>query len=204
MADTPFPDFLHALLRGDAQAAAEWERRYAPYLRRLASRRLTTSGLRPAADSVDLCQVVLLKVLAALQAGRYLNVPTAEEFRRLLTRIAQNALNDLQRNESRGRRGSAAAGERSPVQGGMDPLDPGSSPSQHVAREEMVRRFYDGLGPEMRQVHDWRRAGWTWGQIGKALGKGANAIRMAYRRERAEAARRLGLAESEDDGGPKQ
>jgi DNA-directed RNA polymerase specialized sigma24 family protein len=146
--------------------------------------------------------VVLLKVLAALQAGRYLDVQTAEDFRKLLTRIAHNALHDLQRKEGRGRRGSASAGARTPGQEGMDVLDPGSSPSQHVAREEMVRRFYDGLGPEMRQVHDWRRAGWTWGQIGKALGKGANAIRMGYRRERAEAARRLGLAESEDNGGP--
>jgi DNA-directed RNA polymerase specialized sigma24 family protein len=202
MTDTPFPEFLHALRRGESQAAAEWERRFVPYLRRLASRRLTTSGLRPASDSVDLCQVVLLKVLVALQAGRYLDVQTAEDFRKLLTRIAQNALHDVQSKEGRARGARAAGGTRLPRPQDMDAIDPGSSPSQHVAREELVRRFCDGLTPELRRVRDWRRAGWTWGQIGQALGKAANTVRIRYRRECNRAAQELGLGESEDLGGP--
>jgi DNA-directed RNA polymerase specialized sigma24 family protein len=202
MADTPFPEFLHALRRGDAQAAAEWERRYTPYLRQMARRQLATSGLRPASDSVDLCQSVLLKVLVALQAGRYLDVQTPEEFRQLLTRIAENAFYDLHRKHRRHRPGRAAPAAKPPGPSGWDVVDPGSSPSQHVAHQEAVSRFREGLPPELRPVYDWRQAGWTWGQIGQALGEAANTIRIRYWRAHHRVAKELGLAESEASGGP--
>jgi RNA polymerase sigma factor (sigma-70 family) len=202
VAETPFPEFLHALLRGDAQAAAEWKRHYAPHLRRLARRRLMASGPRSASDSVDLPQLVWIKVITALRASRYLDVQSPEAFRQLLTRIANNALTDLMRKEGRARPQRPAADAKPPDQAVRDTPDPGSSPSQHVAREEAVSRFRDRLPAELRQVYHWRQQGWTWDRIGKAVGEAANTLRIRYRREHRRITRALGLAESKEDGGP--
>jgi RNA polymerase sigma factor (sigma-70 family) len=193
MDDTEFAAFLAALRRGDAQAGETLDRVYSPILRRVIRPWLASNQLRPASDTADLCQAVLWKIIVCLREGRYPDVQTHAHLRNLLCRMARNAFYDLHRKEQRGKRGDGAPGPTLPGPEETNLADSASSPSQHVAREELIAQFRQRLSEQARQVHDWREAGWGWAQIGAALGQPANTVRIRFNRECQRAARALGL-----------
>jgi DNA-directed RNA polymerase specialized sigma24 family protein len=202
MVQAPFAEFLQAFLRDEPRAITEWQCAYSPYLHRLVGRQLRERGLHYLSEPSDLCQLVVLKVLEALLQGRYLELQTPEHFRRLLTRIALNAVEDIGRKERRTARLAVEAVDGLRGVGVQDLTDPGTSPSQYVSRMELIGLFRDRLPANLRLVHTWRRQGWTWARIGAALGQTGSAIRVRYRRECARVAEELDLGESEGNPGP--
>ena len=183
-----FPKFFRALCQGEPRAAEELDRRYRPFLCQVIRPWLADARLRYAADSIDLCQVVMVKFLESLKRGRYHELETSQELEKLLSHIAKNAFIDLHRHERRG--GSPAPAHETP-----EPADSASSPSQHVAREELEQLVQDRLSPQARQVHAWLAGGRSWSQIGAALNLAPNTARIRYRREHERVTRELGLEE---------
>jgi DNA-directed RNA polymerase specialized sigma24 family protein len=188
MDHSDFAGFLAALRRRDAQAGDELDRLYRPFLCTVIHPWPADPKLRRAADSIDLCQTVLLKFLGALEAGRFPELHTPEHLRRILAHIAKNTFRDLVRHERHPCRPANLVDEQAACT-----ADPVSTPSQHVAREELVRLFLEQLSKECQAIHAWRASGWTWAQIGAQLDQAPNTVRIRYERECDRVGQALGL-----------
>jgi DNA-directed RNA polymerase specialized sigma24 family protein len=188
-----FSDFLQALRDGDSQAAERLDQLYGPWLCQLSRPWLASSGLRQASDSSDLCQLVFLKFFTALRTGRYLEMRTPIDLERILSHIAKNSFRDLWRKEHLARRQDRLPPPRLPSDENDDLTERGSSPSQHVAREELVQLFLDRLSGATRQIYQWRNSGWDWARIGAELAQPPNTVRIRFERDCKRVARELGL-----------
>jgi DNA-directed RNA polymerase specialized sigma24 family protein len=193
MVTTPFQDFMSALLDGEPQALADLDRLYSPYLCQLIRPWLAEAGLQHVADASDVCQTVLWKWLICLRAGRYQALQMHEHLQKVLYRMARNEVHDLGRRERHARRDQPAAAIR-PLGGEEQGLaDSASSPSQHVAREELERQFLGRLSKETRHIHARRAQGWTWPQIAAEVGGFPNTVRVRFDREIERVVRTMGL-----------
>jgi DNA-directed RNA polymerase specialized sigma24 family protein len=147
--------------------------------------------LQAASDSIDICQTVLMKFLATMYSGRYPDLGTEVELRRILGHIAKNVFRDLWRKERsahlRGLVPNPAANQTQNV------ADSCSSPSQHVAQKEFVILFLDRLSDRSRLIHTWRISGWDWARIGAELGQPPNTARIRFERECKRVAKEMGL-----------
>jgi RNA polymerase sigma factor (sigma-70 family) len=190
MDSADFATFLAALRRSDPAAGEQLDRLYRPFLCAVIHPWLADPKLRRAADSADLCQTVLMKFLAAVEAGRYPDLQTADQLRRILAHMAKNVFRDLRRRERHARRPAPL-----PHDDVLNLVDPASSPSKHVAREELEQQFLARLSERSRRIRSWRASGWHWAQIGAELGQAANTVRIRYERECQRIAQELGLAE---------
>jgi DNA-directed RNA polymerase specialized sigma24 family protein len=188
-----FSKLLAALARGESGAVAELDQQYRPYLCQLIRRWLEASPVGRIADSTDICQVVVCKLLTSLAEGRYQDLRNHGELKRLLSHMAKNAFRDLWRQERR-RLGDEGFGQdKSPQAVPEQLMDSGSSPSQHASREELEKLFCSRLSAQARQIRGWREAGWDWPAIGAALQQASNTVRIRYHRECERVAQSLGL-----------
>jgi DNA-directed RNA polymerase specialized sigma24 family protein len=193
MDSAEFTTFLAALRRRDPDAGERLDHLYRPFLCEVIHPWLADPRLRRAADSVDLCQTVLLKFLAAVEAGRYPNLHADDHLRRILAHMAKNAFRDLRRRERHPGHPAHLPGEDA-----LNVAEGASTPSQHAAREELEELFLARLSEHSRRIRSWRASGWPWAEIGAALGQAANTVRIRYERECQRVAQELGLAERDD------
>jgi DNA-directed RNA polymerase specialized sigma24 family protein len=193
MESAEFASFLAALRQRDRDAGEQLDRLYRPFLCKVIHPWLADPKMRRAADSVDLCQTVLLKFLAAVEAGRYPDLQADEHLRRILAHIAKNAFRDLRRHARHPVHPTPL-----PRDGALDVADGASTPSQHVARKELEQLFLARLSERSRRIRSWRSSGWQWAEIGAALGQAANTVRIRYERECQRVAAELGLAEGHE------
>jgi RNA polymerase sigma-70 factor (ECF subfamily) len=188
--ETPFQILLSRVRSGDQQAAMELVRRYEPALRRTIRARLRDRQLRRLLDSTDICQSVLFDLFGQLTTGQYA-VSTPEELLKLLAVMARNHLiNQALHQQARRRdhrRLAADPVEEWPV------ADPGSSPSEHVAAEELARRARDLLTPEEQQLVELRKQGQEWSEIARRVGRTPEAVRKHLGRALARVAQVLGF-----------
>jgi RNA polymerase sigma factor (sigma-70 family) len=193
MESAEFSDFLLALRDGNQEAGEKLDQLYRPWLCQLSRPWLASSGLRQASDSTDLCQLVFMKFVTALGAGRFPELQTSADLERVLSHIAKNSFRDLWRREQHPQQRSQRPQGGSPILEPEDAPDQGSSPSQHVAREEIVQLFLERLPKGTRQVYDWRVSGWDWARIGAELGQPPNTVRIRFERDCKRVARDLDL-----------
>ena len=171
MDDAEFRIFLTSVGNWDPDNVAALCRLVEPELRPKIRACLREGHLRPAADSGDTSQSVLLKFLAQIAEVEF-EIDSAAKLKALLWKMALNRIRDLVRQER-------------PVTNEYpsDFLDPASSPSGHVARDELRARFRQRLSPESRQIHQWRSEELTWAEIGQRLQKPSHTVRIRLARE---------------------
>jgi DNA-directed RNA polymerase specialized sigma24 family protein len=163
-----FPDFLAAVRSGNRAAAAEFVRRYEPYLRQVVRLRLTDERLRRVFDSSDICQSVLANFFARAAAGRF-EVPDADALRALLARMAINKLLDKVRHEQHHGGG---------LPDGWDPPAGDPTPSQLLQRGDLASAIRARLTERERWLFDQRAAGRTWPDIAAESGEEPDALRI--------------------------
>jgi RNA polymerase sigma-70 factor (ECF subfamily) len=159
---------------GDGAAAAELVRRYEPALRIAVRVRLTDPALRRVLDSVDVCQSVLANFFVRAAAGQF-DLDRPEQLLGLLATMARNKVTNLALRERAARRGG---GRGRADLGDAAPADPGPSPSQVVAGEDLLRAFRARLSAEERDLADRRSRGHAWAEIAAAVGGDPDTLRV--------------------------
>ncbi len=175
------PRSATGILKTSPNCSGSWSRNYGA-----GSGPVWRNGhLRRAADSGDISQSVFLKFLVRMADGKF-EIDSAAKLKALLWTMARNRIRDLTRQER-------------PVTNAYpsDFPDPGSSPSGHVAREELRVQFRERLSPELRQIHQWRREELTWPEIGQRLQQPSHRLRVRFAREVERITCEMGLDVSE-------
>jgi RNA polymerase sigma-70 factor (ECF subfamily) len=191
--EAPFQDLIRRVRGGDGDAAAELVRRYEPAIRRVVRLRLTDARLRRAFDSMDVCQSVLGSFFVRAAMGQY-DLDSPDQLLKLLAQMARHKVTDQMRRERAKRRDLARleedsrAGERAP--GGE------ASPSQQVARRELLVEFRKRLSPEELELADLRAEGCEWADIAQERGASPEALRKRLARGLDRVAQQLGLDEA--------
>jgi RNA polymerase sigma factor (sigma-70 family) len=189
-----FEAFLVALRRWDEPAVRKLVQLAEPGIKQMIQARLKSSGLARVADADDVSQSVFFRFLNHAHAGDF-TLETLEQLQKLRTTMALNRLRDL------GRKGRAAPrgrlGDPSGLEGRADAAtqvkDEGSTPSQHVAVEELLQELRRRLSKKAAQIHQWRAQGWTWVEIAEILNEPPQAVRVRFAREIEQVARQLGM-----------
>jgi RNA polymerase sigma-70 factor (ECF subfamily) len=190
--DDTLRTLLTRIRAGDQQAATQLVRRYEPALRRAVRLRLRDRQLRRLLDSSDICQSVLLRFFVRVAGGQY-ELETPEQVLKLLTTLARNqvvneALQQQAAKRDCRRQVGAQAGE-------WEAIAPGSSPSQHVAVEELQEKARVLLGPHQWDLLQLRKEGWEWVDIARQRGGTAEGLRKQLERAVARVTHTLGLVE---------
>lgn len=188
-----YTDFIRRIRAGDGEAAAELVRRYEPLIRREVRLHLEDRRLRRVFDSMDVCQSVLASFFVRTAAGQY-DLDQPEQLLRLLVTMARNKLASAARRQHRQRRDGRRVVADADAVAGVAAAGP--SPSALVAGEELLRRFRACLGPEERQLADFRCEGLSWAAIAARLGGTPQARRVQLARAVDRAATALGLDEA--------
>jgi RNA polymerase sigma-70 factor (ECF subfamily) len=187
-------DTLRALLvrirAGDQQAAAALVRRFEPALRRAVRFRLRDRQLRRLLDSADVCQAVLLRFFVRVAAGDY-ELDTPEQVLKLLTTLARNQVVNEALHQQAGKRDCRRLVGAAVQEG--EAVAPGSSPSQHVAGEELLEKARQALGPDEWRLLELRKEGREWADIARLLGGTAEGLRKQLARAVARVTQTLGL-----------
>jgi RNA polymerase sigma-70 factor (ECF subfamily) len=179
MPATSFTDLIRRVRAGDQSAATELVQRYEPAIRRVVRFRLADTGLGRLMDSMDICQSVLASFFVRAAVGQY-DIEQPEQLLKLLFAMARNKVAvqaRAQQRQCRDLRRDQAAG-----------LDEGlfvaqeSSPSQHVAGEELLREAERRLSAEERQLVQLRKEGLEWAAIAKRLGGTPEGLRKQLAR----------------------
>lgn len=164
------------LRRGETRALDELWTRFGPDLRRRARTRLRQMGIASQAESMDVCNAVLVDL--AKQGKIQLERPG--EVIHYLLRAIDNQVRDTFRTLSRQRR-DFRRNESLPVE--EHPLRAmQTTPSQHLLRAEVVNRVRDELGPQHAPILDMVLQNFSWAEIGERLQMAPDTARMRYRR----------------------
>ena len=175
---------------GDQHAATELVRIYEPALRRMVRLRLRDRHLRRLLDSADVGQAVLLHFLVRVASGEY-ECCTPEQVLRLLATMARHHLVNLALREQAGKRDYRRLAEVSADECAIAAR--GSSPSQHVAAQELMHKARQLLTPDQRQLLELRQQGHPWSAIARMVGGRPAALRLHLTRALARVACDLGL-----------
>jgi RNA polymerase sigma factor (sigma-70 family) len=170
----PFVELVRKVRAGDESASAELVRRYEPAIRVLVRARLNP-GLRRLLDSSDICQSVFANFFRRATDGEF-ELDRPERLIHLLATMARNRLTDhalrlrAARRDERRTEHAVDAAERL--------VDPDPSPSEIVARREMVQAIRDRLTGEERHLADQRALGRPWAEIAAELDARPDALRV--------------------------
>jgi RNA polymerase sigma-70 factor (ECF subfamily) len=130
---------------GDPTALGRLLTRHQPYLQRFVELRLD-GRLRPRLDPADVVQEAQMQAVRRL--SRYLEQPRMP-FRLWLRQLAQDQLLNLRRSHAGAARRSVdrevSLPEDSAAAFARQLLAPGSSPSQHLSRQELTRRVGEAM-----------------------------------------------------------
>ena len=192
MENENFSDFLQALRQRQTQAFDQLVELCGPDLRALIRSWLGDVQLRRVADSVDIWQSVLIKFDECVRTGQF-QAETFAQLQSYLRTLARNTFMDLLRKEQAAKRHHAGTDPRRRRLESTGVADPGSSPSEHVAYEELEQQFLSGLSEHGRQIYARRAQGWTWPQIAAEMGGFPNSWRVRFDREIERVVREMGL-----------
>ncbi len=195
---TPFQDLVRRVRGGDEQAATELVRRYEPLIRREVRLRLEDQRLGRVFESMDVCQSVLASFFVRTAAGQF-DLDEPGQLLALLVRMARNKVVSAARHQRRQRRDDRRQ-DANGVAGLEQAAAHGESPSQVVAGQELLARFFQGLSEEERQIADLRVEGLAWADVAGRLGGTAQARRMQLARAVGRISRELGLEEPAQEG----
>jgi RNA polymerase sigma-70 factor (ECF subfamily) len=185
------PDFAKLLLRvraGDSQAAAQLVQQFEPEIRRYVRVRLTDPALYRLYDADDVLQSVLGNFFVRLMAGQF-DLDQPEQLIKLLVTMAHNKIVDKVRTPGVRRRSDCG----SSVWGTFTAN--GHTPSDIVAREEILNEVQHRLTAEEKQLVEQRDRGRSWKEIASACGGTPEALRKKLERALDRVCGELGLDE---------
>lgn len=164
------------LREGDSTAIAEIWDRYGTELRRRARTRLRQYGVTGQAESMDICNAVLLDLVRK----REIQIRNPGDLVRYVGRAIDNQVLDLLKTLTRGRRDiRRLAG--SPVED-HNVEEELNSPSSFLMRDEILDSFCDELGKDGRRMVALYLANCSWKEIGEKLEISADTARMRWTR----------------------
>jgi RNA polymerase sigma factor (sigma-70 family) len=185
------PEFAEALRRlraGDDRAAQELVDSHLAIIRRAVRYVLMKHPrARPAMDSVDVAQEVLLSFFVGLGEGKY-DLRDEEDLRKLLVVMARNKAVSKMRALGAVKRGG---GHEAPV--GADVPSPEATPSVQVGSEELLAEVLKRLSAEERWLLEQRLSRRSWSDIAAELQERCDTVSKRLRRALARIARELGV-----------
>jgi RNA polymerase sigma-70 factor (ECF subfamily) len=190
--DQPFRELILRVRSGEVAAAADLVCRYEPTIRRTVRVRLRNLRLRRLLDSTDICQSVLANFFVRVAAGQY-ELETPDQLLKLLATMARNKLLDHARHEQR-----ECRDQRRLEPGTVEDLPlvaRGSTPSQQVAAQELLREARRRLTPDELHLLELRDQGREWTDIAAEVGGSPEALRKQLARGVDRVAKQLGLDE---------
>jgi RNA polymerase sigma-70 factor (ECF subfamily) len=192
----PNRDTLRTLLvrirAGDQQAATLLVQRYEPALRRAVRLRLRDRRLRRLFDSSDICQAVFLRFFVRVATGQP-DLETPEHVLRLLATMARNqVVNEAMHEQAAKRDCRRMAGAEAE---GLQAAARGSSPSEHVAAEELLAKARHLVHEDEWRLLELRKEGREWADIARLLGGTTEGLRKQLARAVTRVTRALGLVE---------
>lgn len=188
--DTAFRDLIGRVRAGDEAAATQLVRDYEPVIRRVVRIQLRDRRLRRVLDSLDICQSVLRSFFVRAALGQY-ELSTPQELLNLLSRIARHKLADQVKQHQR-----ECRDVRRVESGSLDEraiAAVASSPSEHVANQELLAEFRKRLSADERHLAEQRALGRGWAEIAAAAGGSPEGLRKKLGRAVARIGRELGL-----------
>jgi RNA polymerase sigma-70 factor (ECF subfamily) len=187
-----YADFIRRIRLGDERAAEELIRRYEPEVR-LEIRtllRMRDPRLRRVFDSMDICQSVMVSFFLRAAVGDFdLDEPT--QLIRLLVGMARNRLAERVRFHQRQRRDVRRSGGDGAEEWAIP--SESESPSEVIARRELLAKFRGCLSDEERKVADLRSQGHDWAAVARELGGTPDGRRKQFARAIARVGQELGL-----------
>jgi len=165
---------------GDAAAAAEFVRLFAPQIRRAIRIHGTGQPLQRVLDSDDLCQSVLRRFLGQLGNSA---VPADDPGKLLawLLTVARNRRREALRRERADKRGGGRLREVD-VEVFAQKADPAPAVGLELEQRELLERMLARLGEQERRIARLRADDVPWEEIAQQLGGNAEALRKSYRR----------------------
>jgi RNA polymerase sigma-70 factor (ECF subfamily) len=188
--DDDFEVMIRRVRQGDAEAAEELVRRFAPQVRRVARFRLTDPRLVRQLDSMDVCQSVLGSFFTRAALGQF-DLETPQQLLALLGTMARNKV------AAQARRPDVRRRDPRPFEPGADardePVCPAGSPSERLVSRDLLDAFRARLSPDERRLADLRSQGRVWAEVAGELGESPEALRKQLARAFDRVARELGL-----------
>ncbi len=189
-----FRDLMARVCRGEARAAEELFQQHEAQVRLEVRMRMRDPRLRRLIDESDVCQSVMLSFFVRARLGEY-DLSNPNELRRLLAGMARNKLAAQARRHSADRRDFRRVAEL----GGADAMPaPAATPSQVVAREELLNEARARLSPEEARIAVLRGEGRSWAEIAAELGGSADSRRVQFQRALSRIGRDLGLEDADE------
>ncbi len=193
--DSTFADRLTRLRSRDDAEIEQFVAKYEPFIRRTLRFRIARASLRPAADSVDVCQSVLIGFLMRLSAGDY-ELHSEEDLCKLLLAIANKKFLRLNRREM------AAKRCRAQTQSLTDlpelAASPDNSSARHLDTTELLRKLSLRMSTQELELFRLRSIGKDWTTIGQQFGETPSMLRKRLSRAIQRVAMELGLEENEE------
>jgi RNA polymerase sigma-70 factor (ECF subfamily) len=186
---SPDPSFQGLMCRvraGDERAAAELLDRYGPEIRRYIRLRMTTPSLNRFLESGDIFQSVLANFFVRVMAGQFdLDDPT--QLVRLLMTMAHHKIVDYARKPAQRRSVDRTEDAWQAMPG------PDETPSQVLARVELMDQVRARLTDAERQLVELRDDGRSWQEVASACGLSAEGARKQLARALDRVCQELGL-----------
>jgi RNA polymerase sigma-70 factor (ECF subfamily) len=179
MTDAAFIELLRRVRRGEPEAAYELVQQYELDIRIAVRTRLSDPALRQQFDSMDICQSVLASFFLRAAAGQY-DLHEPGQLVGLLTRMAQNKLAMHARSLHQQCRDVWRATSIDDL--GAAPADKAPGPDRQAVDRDLLRRSYELMEPEIRQIADCRVRGAPWADIAAQLGGTADGRRKQFLR----------------------
>jgi RNA polymerase sigma-70 factor (ECF subfamily) len=185
-AEPHFADLISRVRARDQAAAAELVRQFEPEIRRFIRLRLTDPGLQRAFDSSDVLQSVLGNFFIRVMAGQF-DLDEPSQLVRLLVTMAHNKIVDHARKPASRRNRDRSSGVWANF------AAEGCSPSEIVAKEELLREVRSRLTDAERQLAEQRADGRSWQEIAAACNASPDSVRKRLERALDRVCRDLGL-----------
>lgn len=165
---------------GDAEAAAEFVRRFEPQIRRLIRIHGTGQPLQRVLDSDDVCQSVLRRFLGELGKP---TMPADDPGKLLawLVAVAKNRRREALRRERADKRGGGRVREID-TEVFTQQADPSPAVGLELEQRELLEAILARLSERDRQIARLRADDVSWEEIARQLGGNAEALRKSYRR----------------------
>jgi RNA polymerase sigma factor (sigma-70 family) len=152
--------------------------------------RLRDRKLRRLLDSTDVGQAVMVRFLVRVAGGSY-ECHSSEQVLQLLAVMARHHLVNLALRERALKRDYRRLAEVPAEECAL--AAPGSSPSQHVAAQELLHKAHQLLTPDEQLLLELRKLGHPWDEIARTVGGSPEALRKHLARALERVASALGL-----------
>jgi RNA polymerase sigma factor (sigma-70 family) len=190
--EASFADLVKRVRAGDAEASAEFVRRYEPVIRIAVRGRLTDPRLRSLLDSMDICQSVLGIFFERATGGEF-DLERPQQLLKLLVTMARNRVTDHALREQAARRDHRRT---EPLTNARDELvDRSPDPGELVMVNDLAEAVRGKLSEEERSLADQRAHGRPWAEIAAEVGGSPDALRVQLSRALERVARELQLHE---------